>query len=123
MDKGTWAGIIKFILIGLVFVGGLYLLGGIFSMPAQAKLNYALPEPPYAFFGLELEKGDSFCVNQQREWQKNWVSNGGLGQKVWKSNRWSVDFLYRHHSCAFLQDANSYDAIGFQIIYSPWAKR
>lgn len=127
----------------------LFLLSSVFVMPAQAAgasapqpprttvqatlnlsipapqekrtLLWPFPEPPYAFIGINHETNNTFCAKAQPgAKQDKLVGDLGFGQavKVTKNFRFVIE--YHHHSCAFGVDAESYDAIGFRIIFSPW---
>lgn len=125
---GILSGIILFIVAAVIIGVTFVVLSLMFAMPAHAayrdgKPVWPFPEPPYVFVGVEYENHDVFCdVVDPKNRNEKIVSNGGFGQKILKGQRWSADLKYTHHSCAFAVDRNSYDAIGFQIIYSPWAR-
>lgn len=50
------------------------------------------------------------------------TSNGGIRANVYQSadKRFEFNTKYTHHSCAFGQDNESYDAIGVEFTYRLW---
>lgn len=122
MNKGVKKGIVGAIVISAVIAFAFYLLSVIFGMPEAEAAEWPFPEPPTIFFGLDYDKGDTFCVLDRLRDTKDHkvVSNLGIRQTLWKKDRWLIGTKYTHHSCSFARDKNGYDGVGVYVEWAPW---
>jgi hypothetical protein len=115
MSKKVWYGIVMaFVVLGVgAFL--IFFLSLFFDGRAEAA-EYPLPEPPYVFMGLESEVSATFCDAHDG----NLVANTGFGQVLYRNPYADVTALFTHHSCAFREDRESYNALGLQFKWYPW---
>lgn len=118
--KGALASAIKFIAVAVSVV----LVWGALTSSAEAKVSrgdwLAYSE---VFVGLD----HTFSQSPQCEIgsvSDRVTSNGGFRANVYRSvdRAFHANIKYTHHSCAFNDDRNSYDAIGIEIVYRFWDK-
>lgn len=132
VNKGITAGIIGFVLFGLVIATAFG------ATPANAA---ELEKPPdaaqvaktksesnvewFAFGKVYLGIDSTFKQSPQCEpgdVSDRLTSNGGLIVNILQSKdkRFEFNSKYTHHSCAFNGDRNSYDAVGLSVEYRLW---
>lgn len=51
------------------------------------------------------------------------TSNGGLRINLIEYSRIAINAKYTHHSCAFNEDRNLYDAVGLEATFTIWRRR
>lgn len=112
------------VLFGVVaFIFGLGSLV-VFSLWAQKAEAEELEYFSYAevFIGVD----NTFKVSPQcfpGENSDKATSNGGVRMSIVRNKRASVNVKYTHHSCAFNQDRETYDAIGLEATWLLWGNK
>lgn len=116
-NLGVTKGIIMFVLFGLILAGG--------SMISQKVFSDEINWFTYGevFLGLDHTKNRSpMC--EYGDVSDNSTSNGGIRLNMFRSDdkRFEWNSKYTHHSCAFNEDARSYDALGIELNYKFFAR-
>ena len=110
----TGLGILKGVVIALLFAAFFALIGckqGTYFNDASV------------YFGLDHTKNISpQCMDDGAD--NRTTSNLGLRGNVYRSDdqRFFVNGKYTHHSCAFNEDRNVYDALGAELEYKFWER-
>lgn len=99
------------ILLFISFV--LFVVSLFFSPDARAV------EPPYVYLGLEYDRG-SYCRSDAIN---PLAANLGFGINLYQYKALDINLQYTHHSCAFDQDINQYNAFGIQFKWYPWLSK
>ncbi len=116
--KGALSGI-------LVFMGVAFLI-----VVASSKCSAAETYPKRWLTYAEVFVGMDKTFNQSPQCKSGGVdekftSNGGIRLNLYRTydKKFHANFKYTHHSCAFGEDRNSYDAGGIELIYRFWGSR
>jgi hypothetical protein len=64
------------------------------------------------------------CEQETGDGKDRLTSNGGVALNIYRSPDKDFNFntKYTHHSCAFNNDADSYDALGLEVSYKLFSK-
>jgi hypothetical protein len=110
----TGKGILKGIVLAVVFAVGLALLTGCSGTYLNDASVYA---------GLDhTKKSSPSCDAGTRD--DRTTSNLGLRGNIYQSEdgRFRTNAKYTHHSCAFSPDDRQYDAVGLELEYKLWSR-
>jgi|GEM_PF-4428508 len=113
MSRQVWKGIVIAGLFLLISSLTIFIIGAL-----SGKVQAA--EMPYTFIGLQHEVNEVFCTpHKSAARNTGLVANLGVGQTILKTELNEVDWVFTHHSCAFEEDAASFNAIGIMWKWRP----
>lgn len=109
--KKVLKGIIIFIAFGL----------GTASISDAIAEEYEFFDYGEVYLGIDSTRNTSPQCGHG-EYSERMTSNGGLRVNLIKSKNDLFEFnvKYTHHSCAFNDDINNYDALGVEAVYKLW---
>lgn len=110
-------GILKGIVLAAAFAAVFAAVGFLSGCAGGSYLNHAS-----VYAGLEDTRQESpMCSNPNGD---QTTSNLGLRGSLYQSadERFSANAKYTHHSCAFADDGQSYDALGIELDYRFWGR-
>lgn len=113
----TGKGILKGIVLAMAFILALVGIG------ALAGCSGKFINDAHVYGGLDYTKKSSpSCVSGTAD--DNTTSNLGVKANLYESvdKKFRTNAKYTHHSCAFYEDDQQYDAVGVELEYQIWSK-
>lgn len=112
----TGLGILKGVVLAIAFASAMAFVG---SANADDRRGWFLDAEVYA--GIEnTQRVSPQCVSGGLD--DTATSNLGLRVNVYQNGPFRVNSKYTHHSCAFGEDDDGYDAVGIELIYKFWER-
>lgn len=105
------------ILAAVIILGALGVIGWI--LHDEVKADWGFYEGPTVFLGTEYNPRATVCTKDGQ-----WAGQGGIFQPFWRTDFQGGEgravLTWTHHSCAFDDDARSYDGIGARMEWRIW---